>query len=1725
MDPFQERIMKVILFILSLQSYICRPFLIISTSSALPTWEDEFSHLASSMNIVVYGGNKDVRKCIRSLEFYEDGGCVRFQVLLSTADAVVEDFEAISSLVWEAIIVDECQLPITSRSLENIGTLMSDFRLLLISGQIKDSVAEYRKLLTFLDSKGILENDINDNACELATMKDKLSRFILYERKSVSSKFDEYWVPVRLSMVQLEQYCATLLENLISLRSGPKTDPVGVFRDILISTRKCCDHPYLVNPSLRVTLTKGLAEVKYLDIEVNASGKLKLLDKILPEMKKLGLRVLILFQSIGGSGRNCMGDFLDDYMRQKFGPDSYERIDSGLATSKRQAALSMFNDKERGRFVFLIENRACHPSIKFCSVDTVIIFDSDWNPLNDLRALQRINIDSQSTQLKVFRLYSSFTVEEKVLVFAKQDVTLDINIQNINCSTSHMLLMWGAAYLFDRLENFHACDSPCLESNASSEESFLNDVVSELLAQLAHEPESNESAGCSIISKVKNCGRTYSRNIPFLGESELQSTDAEQPHLFWAKLLEGRVPRWRYLTGSSQRSRKKVKYFDELPKKLEATNDARKKRKKMVTIGSLSPRSPVENRGISATSDKETRCVDSSGASGTQADYRSQHLPTSRANVDHTDNSLQIPPIPTEISESPQVCVAESSGRRNLRAEQDSLLLFLNPEISKLCEILQLPQLLGPYLSRVAAKESSTGLSTVWNKEAVKLMAGRLLQYIIKNHRVIREPDSLFKAFQISLCWAAASFLKHKVNRRESLALVKQQLSFECKEEEAEQVYSMLKKLKKRIFPKTDAGKASVLNSKEQRLSSPISDDVTRHTITTKTSEAMPSEPQVQTGTIYEVSQPLSVDKGVSDCELATSGASGHCGTIHLPPSCNENGSHDPNNCIKQIEEVCARRTKQILLQQQQEIVEFNKIREKKRENLDKAHMLAVDRLNSVYKDPSAISQKLKTIDQNFAIQLSELSKCMATYQKNLVDMQQDARNREKQIKSLWLEGAKSGRLSESFRELPLSESGFRLDRARFGLDRAETQERVVRNGSGSTILMSGTSSIPNNVNAVVPLVVDGAASGGMSNEAPVEVTVLGGVSAEASVASQNELSKSMALGTRMIPLHSNSINVGSSDENRCDTAASGRGEVSNAPHPCQGELTTLVSPDTCQDHDKSHATSVTKPYNSDDAYQICSQQSQREKSSLDQSRLSHRSNYSADASVRVENCDVTGLAASSQQNQDETPSFEHSSMRPGHDNSAPSHQVPTVNNEQPSMSAAGEGEHLPSCEGLSSPHQIQVPTLGIADYTSACEEQHNNNLLAPDPVVQVHQQLYADIPRGNHLQQDPSSAGGTETETRDEGEEVALQQADDNTLQQSEHPVSQSAAQSPLPVYINRPTGGMPAGDPQVVGMQLESTGGSSSFPMTLPRSRLPFYPDPLVNELARLRREGEEATKKHETLINQITANCERDIQEVRRKYNGLIGNCNRKFSEMKGKFGTYLSKLSRNLKLAETFRTDFDDPATKLVPHAQGLPASSQHCLRQSLSQTQPRLLHELAPSVQVAYRMPSLYSSNPANSTTLNPINPPRVNLQAGAELRAPAPHLQPFRPTSASTPNHLPPASGMVNQESVSGPITASSHPSQIPAGPLFVPVGGFGRPPLPEQNFRNPSLSALELLMDVDRRQSRTSLQSPSDLILPGGTLLPSNLFTGTRQDNVAGANSSRPPGAVDVVCLSDDDC
>jgi ATP-dependent DNA helicase len=143
---------------------------------------------------------------------------------------------------------------------------------------------------------------------------------------------------------------------------------------------------------------------------VTSSGKMLLLDRLLPALFEHGHKVLIFSQF------NTQLDILEDYARNLRGWNIC-RIDGGVKQDSRRQQIQDFNDNPDHK-LFLLSTRAGGQGINLASADTVILFDSDWNPQQDLQAIDRAHRIGQTRPVVVYRLATKGTVEESLLMSA-----------------------------------------------------------------------------------------------------------------------------------------------------------------------------------------------------------------------------------------------------------------------------------------------------------------------------------------------------------------------------------------------------------------------------------------------------------------------------------------------------------------------------------------------------------------------------------------------------------------------------------------------------------------------------------------------------------------------------------------------------------------------------------------------------------------------------------------------------------------------------------------------------------------------------------------------------------------------------------------------------------------------------------------------------------------------------------------------------------------------------------------------------------------------------------------------------------------------------------------------------------------------------------------------------------------------------------------------------------
>ncbi|XP_042624458.1 lymphocyte-specific helicase [Cyprinus carpio] len=229
--------------------------------------------------------------------------------------------------------------------------------------------------------------------------------------KRRARKVVDYYESNTDSVKDLEKYLEKVQKEMDSqASSSPVVDvsmPVDAqvnlkLQNILMLLKRCCNHAYLIE----YPLDPATGEFKIDEQLVETSGKFLILDRMLPELKKRGHKVLIFSQM------TSILDILMDYCYLR-GYD-YSRLDGSMSYTDRDENMKKFSSDPEV-FLFLLSTRAGGLGINLTAADTVIIFDSDWNPQADLQAQDRCHRIGQTKPVMVYRLITANTIDEKIL--------------------------------------------------------------------------------------------------------------------------------------------------------------------------------------------------------------------------------------------------------------------------------------------------------------------------------------------------------------------------------------------------------------------------------------------------------------------------------------------------------------------------------------------------------------------------------------------------------------------------------------------------------------------------------------------------------------------------------------------------------------------------------------------------------------------------------------------------------------------------------------------------------------------------------------------------------------------------------------------------------------------------------------------------------------------------------------------------------------------------------------------------------------------------------------------------------------------------------------------------------------------------------------------------------------------------------------------------------------
>jgi ATP-dependent helicase STH1/SNF2 len=414
------------------------PFLVIVPLSTLTNWNLEFEKWAPSINRVVYKGPPNARKQQQQQLRYG-----QFQVLLTTYEYIIKDRPVLSKIKWIHMIIDE------GHRMKNANSKLSAtltqyystrYRLILTGTPLQNNLPELWALLNFVlptifksvksfdewfntpfantGGQDKMELTEEEQILVIRRLHKVLRPFLLRRLKKDVEKDlpdkTEKVIKCKFSSLQARLYKQMVTHNklVVSDGKGGKTGARGL-SNMIMQLRKLCNHPFVfdevetqMNPASTIN-----------DLVWRTSGKFELLDRVLPKYQQTGHRVLMFFQM------TAIMDIMEDFLRLR--GIQFLRLDGTTKSDDRSDLLRDFNAPDSPYFIFLLSTRAGGLGLNLQTADTVIIYDSDWNPHQDLQAQDRAHRIGQKNEVRILRLISSNSVEEKILERAKFKLDMD----------------------------------------------------------------------------------------------------------------------------------------------------------------------------------------------------------------------------------------------------------------------------------------------------------------------------------------------------------------------------------------------------------------------------------------------------------------------------------------------------------------------------------------------------------------------------------------------------------------------------------------------------------------------------------------------------------------------------------------------------------------------------------------------------------------------------------------------------------------------------------------------------------------------------------------------------------------------------------------------------------------------------------------------------------------------------------------------------------------------------------------------------------------------------------------------------------------------------------------------------------------------------------------------------------------------------------------------------
>ncbi|TIA90542.1 hypothetical protein E3P99_01542 [Wallemia hederae] len=413
--------------------------MIVCPVSLVNNWRKEFSKWIGQSKIGVFLGDKDVTEIKKFQQSRIHQVLIIGYEKLRTAVDVLKFCQPQIGL----IVCDEGHRLKASNKTSQVFEAFPTRRRIILSGTpIQNDLGEYYCMTDFcnpglLDSYSTFKKkyetpimrsrapNCNKSDLELGRQRSEAlssltNQFVLRRTAEIldnvlptKSEFVVFIAPTQLQILMYRQLVqASIIQSVLERLGGQHLNLIGILRNL-------CNSPGLIQKMIDNKQSDSYRDFKLENIrsmlsgdvnanDINLSGKLKALGRLLKSLKNETEEKIIVVSSF-----TTTLDLIESHCRlNKY---KFCRLDGSTPQAKRQEIVDGFNrSPQGGKFVFLLSTKSGGVGLNLIGASRLVLFESDWNPSNDLQAMARIHRDGQTKPVFIYRFLTTGTIDEKI---------------------------------------------------------------------------------------------------------------------------------------------------------------------------------------------------------------------------------------------------------------------------------------------------------------------------------------------------------------------------------------------------------------------------------------------------------------------------------------------------------------------------------------------------------------------------------------------------------------------------------------------------------------------------------------------------------------------------------------------------------------------------------------------------------------------------------------------------------------------------------------------------------------------------------------------------------------------------------------------------------------------------------------------------------------------------------------------------------------------------------------------------------------------------------------------------------------------------------------------------------------------------------------------------------------------------------------------------------------